>query len=59
LAAIQQNNSDRSLYTRLKSTFLMHEGVKYPAKAIRGIAYQFCHGEAISSNANVKRSRAR
>ncbi len=50
LAAIQQYVSDPSPYTRSKSTFLVYEGVRYPAKAIRGIAFQLCHGVAISSD---------
>lgn len=50
LAAIQQYVSDPLLYARSKSTFLEHEGSRYPAKAIRGIAYQLCHGEVISND---------
>lgn len=47
LEAIRRYDENPNAYTRSISTFLVHDGRKYPAKAIRGIAYEICHGRPI------------
>lgn len=50
LEAICVYNQNPNAYTRSVSTFLVHDGRRYPAKAIRGIAYGICHGRSISQS---------
>lgn len=48
IKAIRIFDSDNSKYPEARSTFLIFEGRKYPAKHIRGIAYQVHFGVEIS-----------
>lgn len=51
LDALKRYDQNPDAYTKAKHTFLIHDGKSYPAKAIRGIAYQICFGEKISQDA--------
>lgn len=51
IEAMHQYDRNPGLYTRAKHTFLVHDEKHYPAKAIRGIAYEVCFGEKISQEA--------
>lgn len=48
IKAIRIFDSDNQKYPEARSTFLIFEGRKYPAKHIRGIAYQVHFGAEIS-----------
>lgn len=51
LEAIQRYAVHPERYTQAKHTFLVYEGHDYPAKAVRGLAYEVCYGEKISQDA--------
>lgn len=49
--AIRRYDEHPERYSRARHTFVLYDGKRYPAKAIRGIAYQVCFGETISQEA--------
>ena len=47
IKAINIFNAENPEYPEARSTFLLYNGKKYPAKHIRGMAYQIHFGEEI------------
>lgn len=50
LEAIEQFVNENPEFPEAKSTFLLYNGKKLPAKHIRGMAYKVAHGVSISKD---------
>jgi len=50
LQAIKKFNSINEIIPKAKNTFLIYQNNKYPAKHVRGMAYEIANGEEISKN---------
>jgi len=52
MEAIRRYDEHPERYTKARHTSIIHEGKEYPAKAIRGIAYEVCFRERLSQEAS-------
>jgi len=50
LTAINRFDESLERYPAAKTTFLMHNGKKYPAKHIRGMAYEVAYNKVIKKD---------
>ncbi len=48
IEAIRRYNENPGDFAPPRNTYLVYDGKEYPAKAIRGMAYQVCFGEKVS-----------